>query len=222
MINPNHLKKAELLTYITGRCKHHHFYTEHPSCFTREVLEGGKSQRIGVLDIEFSNFKANYGFILCYAIKEHNKDKISGNCVSPSAIRRFDFDKHLVKKMVNDINKFDQIVTYYGTKCDVPYMRTRCLEHKVKFPFYGYVKHIDLYYLIRYKLQLQSNSLESACQFFGIKGKSHINPRIWLRGSHGSKKDLDEIFEHNLGDVKITDELYNKIINYSRKTQRSL
>ncbi len=49
VINPHIMKKAEMLEYMTGRCKHHHTYLEHPNCF---IKEKNRKLRIGILDIE--------------------------------------------------------------------------------------------------------------------------------------------------------------------------
>lgn len=221
-INPHNLLKKDLQTYLSGYCKHRMPYQQHPNCFIKEILEGGKKRVIGVLDIEFDNFKADFGTILTYAIKVLNHKKIYTGRVNKKEMMNFDFDKRIVKCLVRDINKFDEIITYYGTKCDIPYIRTKALEYKLDFPFYGYIKHIDIFYWVKYKLKLHRNSLDSACRFFKIKEKNHVDMLIWRKAKFGDKKSLDYVLKHNIGDVIATEKVYHKLKNYSRKTQRSL
>jgi len=221
-INPNHLKKQELLCYLTGRCKHGHSYLEHPNCFKTEILFDGKKVKLGFFDIEFANsFKGQYGIILSYAIKEYEK-KVFSQHIKQKHLRSDVLDKELLKSLLKRLKEFDIIVTYYGTKCDLPYVRTRCLRWGFSFIPYGYLKHIDMYYIVKSKLSLNRNTLENACHLLGIKGKNHVDGETWVKAVTGNKKALMYIREHNERDVVILEELYNKLINYYRRTNRSI
>jgi len=222
-INPFNLKKAELQTYLTGHCKHRNPYQQHPNCFRKEILNGEKGIKRGFLDIEFmGGFRANYGCILTYAIKSEGKREYYTGKLNSKDVHNYIFDKNLVKDLVNAIEQYDEIVTFYGTRCDVPYIRTRALKYGVAFPDYGFVKHKDIYFLAKYKLSLSSNSLETVCQLLGVKGKNHMHPDILLKAFVGHKKSIDEIMEHNLRDVRITEKAWKNLINFSRKTNRSM
>lgn len=221
-INPYKLLKAELQIYLSGYCKHRVPYAQHPMCFIREIQEGGKKRITGVLDIEFDNFKADFGTILTYAIKVLNQKKVYTGRIYKKDLDNYDFDKRIVKCLIRDINKFDELITYYGTKCDIPYIRTRALYHNLDFPFYGFIKHIDLYYWVKFRLKLHRNSLDSACRFLGIEEKNHVDMEIWRKAKLGDKKSLDYVLEHNIRDTIATEKVYHALKNYTRKTQRSL
>lgn len=222
VVNPFHLKKSELLIYATGHCKHRVSYQQHPKCFLKEVMHDGKSPKIGFLDLEFQNFKANYGILLTYAIKEYHKKEILSSKITPDEIRSKHLDKELTKRLIKDFSKFDVVVTYYGSKCDLSYMRTRSLKWSLKFPSYGYIKHIDMYYIVKNKLSLNRNSLENACALLGIKGKNHVFGDIWMRAVTGHKESIDYIHKHNLLDVIILEKLYDRMITFTAKTNRSI
>jgi uncharacterized protein YprB with RNaseH-like and TPR domain len=222
VVNPYHLKKSELLLFTTGKCKHSHKYSEHPQCFLTEIMHGGKSPKIGFLDLEFMNFKANYGVLLTYSIKEYHKPNILSSKITTEEVRSKFLDKELTKRLLKDFSKFDVVVTYYGSKCDLPYMRTRALRWKLKFPSYGYVKHIDMYYLVKAKLSLNKNSLQNACALLGIKGKNHVFGDVWLRAVTGHQSSIDYIHDHNVRDVVILEKLYDRMITFSSKTNRSI
>ena len=221
-VKPFHLKKSELLIYTTGYCKHRVPYNQHPKCFLSEIMHGGKSPKIGFLDLEFQNFKANYGILLTYALKEYHKKEILSGKIAPDEIRSKFLDKELTKRLIKDFSKFDVVVTYYGSKCDLPYMRTRALKWNLKFPSYGYIKHIDLYYLVKAKLSLNRNSLANACALLGINGKNHVFGDIWIRAVTGDQKSIDYIHDHNIRDIVILEKLYDRMITFSSKTNRSI
>ena len=142
--------------------------------------------------------------------------------ITTNEIRSKQLDKELTKRLINDFSKFDAVVTYYGSKCDLPYMRTRALKWKLKFPSYGYIKHVDMYYIVKNKLSLNRNSLANACALLGIKGKNHVFGDIWIRAVTGDKKSIDYIQKHNLLDVIILEKLYDRMITFSAKTNRSI
>lgn len=220
-MNPNNMKKAELQLFLTGRCKHSHTYVEHPKCYDKEI---GDNPRIGVFDIETTwGFNADYGFMLCYVLKEYHRKKTYSACITKKDILSFDYDKRIVRQLVDDMKRFDVLVTYNGSRFDIPYSRTRALKHGLDYPKYGYVKHVDLYYVVKYKLKLGHNRLEDACAIFGIPGKNHVHMFTWLKASQGDKKSLGYVFNHCQRDVqRCTERLYDAIIDYSRKSNRSI
>jgi len=110
-VNPFNLKKDELLIFLTGRCKHHHYYYEHPACFLKEL---GKEPRRGFLDIEASNLHADFGIVLSYAIKVEGKRKIYYGVITKEELTNGTLDKRIVNDCVRDMMKFDEIVTYNG------------------------------------------------------------------------------------------------------------
>jgi len=223
VVNPHHLKKDELIIFLTGRCRHRNLYYKEPACFEKEILNNNKKLRIGILDIEIFglNFNADGGIVLTYYIKEHDK-----NIFYHGHIDYNDFitklDKPIIKNLINDLKKFNVIISFYGDYFDLPFIRTRSVIHGLNFIQYGDIKSIDLYRTMKHKFKLHSNSLKNACKVFGIDGKTEIDFYTWIRAIAGDKKALNDIIEHNRHDVIITDKLYNKIIQYERKLNRSI
>ncbi|MDV7402283.1 ribonuclease H-like domain-containing protein, partial [Arthrospira platensis SPKY1] len=104
---------------------------------------------------------------------------------------------------MEEIKKYRIIVTYYGTKMDVPYVRTKALFHGFEFPAYGELFHWDLYYTVRHKLQLSRNSLAVATAYLGIPGKTPLDAEVWNRAKYGDPEAIDLVVEHNIADVEI-------------------
>lgn len=217
-MNLTNLKKSEIVTRAHFRCKHGHNGLAHPSCY----VESTGGPKIGFLDIEASNLKANFGIILSYCIKEENGGIIK-NVITPEELANGTFDKRLVKELCRDLREFDRVVTYYGSGFDLPFIRTRAIFHKEDFPVYGEIKHTDLYMIVKKKLNLHSKRLGVACDFFGIAAKEHpLKPDVWLSCLSGNKKALAFVLKHNEEDVISTEDLYHRIKDYGRITDTSI
>jgi uncharacterized protein YprB with RNaseH-like and TPR domain len=77
------------------------------------------------------------------------------------------------------------------------------------------MSHKDIYYQIRRLFKLHSNALASACEFFGIAGKTRLKPEIWRKAQYGDEKSLKYILKHNIADVRILERLHKKIERYN-------
>jgi len=222
-INPHTMKKAEMLVFLTGRCKHGHKYFAHPACFNREQKH---IPRIGYLDIETSNLDANYGIILTYCIKVRDEDKIYKGVIDTEELKEGKFDKSLCKQLIKDMLKFDVIMGYWSTGFDIPFIRARCLKWHLNFPIYKSIEHKDIYYMVKRLMKLNRRSLEVATKHLGIKGKNHVLGDAWMKAvmctGEIQKKALDYILEHNIRDVEITEKLHKRLESYDRGLTKSI
>ncbi len=225
MITIARLRKSEIIWLHNHKCRHGHTYLEHSNCI--EVEKPNMCpvfEKIGFLDIEASNLKANFGIIFSYCIKEEN-GKILGRAVSTKELEKGDYDKKLVEELCSDIRKFDRIVVYYGTdnRFDLPFIRTRAVFWGLDFPSYKELKVFDMYPVIKRKFQLHRNRLETACDFFGIPSKAHrLLPDIWFKAMTGKKEALKWILQHNKEDVVSLEDLYHKTIKYANIPNTSI
>jgi len=229
--NPYKLKKADLQMFLTGRCRHRHTYLSHPNCFVTEYLLENKKFTRGFLDIEASSLVADFGIILSYVIKVEGKKKYYSSTITKSDLENGNLDKGIVTQLVKDLQNFDEVITYYGTQFDLKFIRSRYLywakrdkkfAKKVKFPWYGYIKHKDVYYMAKNRLRLHRTRLDDVTRFLNIKGKTHIEPEYWIKALTGNKKSLSYILDHNKKDVDILEKVYKDLEPYVRKTNRSI
>jgi uncharacterized protein YprB with RNaseH-like and TPR domain len=205
-------KKSDLLRLARQYCEHGHSLLSHPSCLKKNL---GIEDRIGVLDIESSGLQADYGYIFSYCIKYLNEDKIIKNCVKSDEIKKGIFDERLINDFIKDCDKFDKFITHYGTRFDIPFLRSRALYYNLEFPRFQEMKHVDTYFMAKFKLKLRSNRLQTICDFFNIPAKTHpMKPRQWNCALKGDQQALDYILTHNIEDVISTEEVYKKLINF--------
>jgi uncharacterized protein YprB with RNaseH-like and TPR domain len=218
-LNPFKMKKADLLKLFKGRCKHGHTYAEHPACYLKEKED---TVKVGYIDIESSQLKGNFGIMISYAIKERGSDTIYSNTITKKDIDGEILDRDLVKHCVKDMKKFDILMGYYSTRFDIPFIRTRAMYWGIDFPMYGELKHKDIWYMVRNKMNLHSNRLEVACRHLGIEGKTHLDGSQWTLATAGNKKALEYVLDHNKKDVIILEKLHNRIKEFVRDTTRSI
>jgi uncharacterized protein YprB with RNaseH-like and TPR domain len=210
------------------RCKHRHTIEEHPSCFAQNLIdekkyvkETGKpwytfpGYKIGYLDIETSDLSADRGYMLTWCLKEKG-GKIYYDSITKDEIFNLQLDKRIVESLVNRLKNYKIIVTYYGTNFDIPFSRTRAMIWNIEFPPYGDIFTWDLYYTVKSKLALGRNSLDRACEMLGIKGKTHLDVKVWQNASLGEENSLKKVLTHNRFDVIILEKLHDRLV-FSRK-----
>lgn len=222
-LNLARLKKDELVYMATHRCKHSHTYISHITCYMTEHKDETK---IGFVDIEATHLTADMGIILTWAVKAAGGDIIRGR------ITRDDMDdaglsgredKRIVQELVDTMNQFDQLVGYYSTKYDIPFIRTRAVIDGIQFPIYGTLKHNDAYYTSKFKFNLLSHSQENTARaLLGRTAKTKIEWKLWRAAARGNEKALDYVQEHNDADVKDLEEIYFKSLDYTGKRSVSI
>jgi uncharacterized protein YprB with RNaseH-like and TPR domain len=203
--------------------KHGHSYIEHYKCYKDEI--DTSQERIAFFDIETTNLNADYGQMISYCIKPNLSDEIIYGLISKADLKAApgEADKRIVKKCIKDLENFDKVVTFYGARFDIPFLRTRARVNGIDFPGYGGLEHKDLWFTVRGKFKLSSNRLENACRvLLGQTNKTRIEPRYWHGALIGDKESLDFVLEHNKYDVIDLENLYNAVIGYARPQAASI
>jgi uncharacterized protein YprB with RNaseH-like and TPR domain len=230
-IMPIHkLKKDDWVWLFTHHCKHGHRYTEHYACYQADyptmVHPSALVEKVGFLDIETSNLDANFGIILTYCIKVGGKKTILTGTVKKTDIAKYPADKTdtgVVKQLVNDMLKFDRIVTHYGSRFDIPFIRTRALYDGLDFPQFGSIRQDDTWVMAKHKLKLNSNRLDTIARtILGKTDKTHIEFSNWIAGTRGDEKAISYILQHNKFDVTDLEKIWLKLRGFSRFTCTSI
>ena len=182
----------------------------------------GHELTIGYLYIESTGFSANIDVMLSWCIKGRGNKKVAGACITREELMSEKSDARIVELLIDEMNKYDVIFTYYGTRFDIPFIRTRALYHGTYFPPYKKKSHKDLYYVVRSKLKLHRSSLQAATEFFGIDGKTRIKPEYWQKARWGDKKSLKYVYDHNVADVEILELLHRKLEEHAPPMVRPL
>lgn len=222
-LNLARMRKDEIVWMANHKCKKHSVsYINHPNCF---ILENPDKQNVGIIDIEASQLKANWGIALCVSILDLHSDKNFVRIITKKELFSESLDRALLKETIVEMRKYDRLIGFYASnmRFDIPFLRSRAVYHDLDFPSFGEIVMEDLYPIIRYKFALSSNRLETACRFL-LRGteKTHWLEKQWLRAIQGNQKALDYIKDHCIKDTKETRRLYQKVFKFSRRNNTSL
>ncbi len=170
-----------------------------------------KSGPVILWDIECTNLNANFGYILSVAGKALGEKKVEVFDVSKYSSYKGDptNDKQLVKEAGDYLATAGAWVTWYGARFDVPFINSRRIHHGLT-PLPP-IPHIDGWRIAKYKLRMNSNRLASVSSFLDVSSKTPLDGPTWIKASAGDKKALNYIIKHNVQDVIVLEEVYNKI-----------
>lgn len=220
MEEPKTVKEFQYLW--RNRCRAHgHRYLSHMNCYR---IEKEIPEKIGFLDIEASNLKANFGIVFSYCIKPLGSKNILHTAITREDVTK-DLDKKVITQCIKDMRKFDRLVGYYSRdyRYDIPFLRTRAEYWDLDFPRYGEIIFDDAYDMVKSKLCLSSNRLNVACEaLFGETLKTRIEAMYWVRALAGNKKALAYIVDHNKKDVIDLERVYTRLRKYCRRSSRSI
>lgn len=231
------------------RCIHRHTIDEHPQCFAKGLLKYPNDRlferysgenwykypgfKIGYFDIETDNLYADFGTMLSWCIKEKDGDIKYSLITKDEIFREENVDYRLVKEFINIVKDYKIIVGYNSTNFDLPFLRAKALRYGLEFPGFSIKEksngtfenssdmyHFDLYYTVKSKLRISRKSLDNACDYLKIVGKTPINKDTWRKAKYGNKDALLEVLDHNMGDVVILEKLHDKL-EFSRKWIRT-
>lgn len=159
-------------------------------------------------DIETTNLTADFSVLLCACIKPFGRDAIVFRIDDYNkkwSTERMD-DSGIVKAIACELVKHAIIITHYGSKFDLPYM-------KAKMSKYGLIPlpplfNIDTWRIAKNNFQVSSRKLANLSRYFELGSKSGVEGDLWLQaGMNGNVAALDKIIEHNIQDVILLEKL---------------
>jgi len=217
--------KKPLISRALWKCEHAHTGEGHPNCWRRFQEEYmSKDLRLGYLDIEANGLQGDFNIMYSWAIKPRDSSpkEILWDCMQvPDEPLAETFDKRTTQACIDTMRKFDVLYTYYGTGFDMPMIRTRALDWGLEFPAYGEIQHVDLYYLVKSKLQLHSNRLASVASLLHVEEKSPLEPTIW-KTAMVNPHSMSYIVQHNKQDVVVLEEVHKKLETFMKGNRKSL
>lgn len=122
-------------------------------------------------------------------------------------------DKTMLEKFIKVANEADEIIGHNGDNFDLPWIRTRCLYHRI--PIFPNYTTLDTLKNARSKFKFNSNKLDYIAKFLGIGAKIHTGYDLWKKiVLNNDKKALKEMVEYCKNDVIILENVYNEMSPY--------
>lgn len=175
---------------------------------------------IGILDIETTDFTADIGHLLTYAILVRNvntgKTHVRKAWVTPEDHRIADesknpdlVDRRILKQLMSDIADIDYLVGHWfiGKKRhDIPFIRTRMAINKLSgFPKHKMVRYGDTQRMSAQLHRLRNNGLGTLADAYElVVQKTPVKVKEWKKARmYADPKSIRYILKHNIHDVKI-------------------
>lgn len=119
--------------------------------------------------------------------------------------------KQLAKKLWKLLSEADRVVTYNGGKFDLKVLNTMFLENGLPPPVP--YKNVDLYRTVRSRFYGTSNKLDYWLRKLSIgKKMATTGASLWTRTLTGDRAAMEEMLAYNIEDVRLTEELYTKLL----------
>lgn len=170
-------------------------------------------------DIETSNLNGDFGILLCGVIKPSGeKPKIFRlDQLSQKWDKQRSFDKPVVEAFARELSQYDIVAGHNQVRFDLNFLRTRILYWGLP-SLKEFKAAIDSCQLLRNKFKLSWNSLDKATDFLGFNKKTPVSGNVWMSAFlDGNRRAMNEITEHCVADVLMTEELVIKLKDYSSR-----
>jgi len=178
---------------------------------------------VGFLDIETSHLDADFGKILSWYIKPEGSDAYDYWIISPEEVHSGMYDYWGLIMFAEVVKHYDILITWYGARFDIPYLRTRCAMNRLDFPHYREKYHIDLWKTSRSRFRFRSNRLANVTEKLNVKDKkTPVDPQVWIAILRGDQDAIDYVAEHNLKDVVVLEDVYKLFKPYMTYPRTSI
>jgi DNA polymerase elongation subunit (family B) len=119
-------------------------------------------------------------------------------------------DKKLLQEFIKVANQADELVGHNGDKFDLPWVRTRCLYHRIEL-FPKYVT-IDTLKLSRRQFRFNSNRLDYIASFLGIGKKIKTDFNLWKDiVLNKCDKSMAKMIDYCKQDVKLLEQVHKEL-----------
>lgn len=116
----------------------------------------------------------------------------------------------MIEATWNAMSSADVLVTYNGSKADVPWLGEHFAEYRLGRP--APYKHVDLIKPIRKDIGFRYRSLDYVATRLLGKGKQHVDMQLWIDVTQGDPQAMDQMAEYCANDVQVEEELYLDIL----------
>jgi len=122
-------------------------------------------------------------------------------------------DKDMLELFVNELQSADEVIGHNGDRYDIPWIRTRCLYHRI--PMMPDIKSLDTLKKAKSRFYLNSNKLDYIGQFLKVGEKIHTGFDLWKKVCFENNKEaLVEMVDYCKQDVLLLEKVYQEIDNY--------
>lgn len=146
--------------------------------------------------------------VISISWKWHDEDKVHNLAWDENQC-----DKAMLIAFNEVLKEADEVIGHNGDRFDIPWLRTRCLFHRI--PFTTYIKSLDTLKKVKSVFNFQSNKLDYIASFLGFGHKLPTNLGLWDKIiQHRDPEALKEMVLYCDHDVVLLEDVYNEILPY--------
>ena len=174
--------------------------------------------RVCYWDIETTDLKASFGRIICGSVYHVQSNKMVtfrlDKYVRAKTAEGMHDDQQICVDIRNEIEKANVTCGWYSKGFDIPMLNTRLIKHgdrRLKS-----MLHLDAIWYAKGWRGIKPNgaSLAAVAEFFGLEeSKQKVDADTWIDARHGSRKAMDIIQERCESDVRLTQEVTERLLD---------
>lgn len=170
--------------------------------------------RVCIYDIEATSLNGSFGRLLCVGTKFIDEPDVK-IIESP----RLKDEKKALIALENTFNNANIIAGWNSKDYDFRFIQQR--RAVLGLPPARRPMHIDLMWIHKYHLRSAGHSLKRAGEDLGCKvSKYDVPVQRWTEAAEGEAKAFNEIVKHCKEDVKLTEEVYWKLLPFIQSVSR--
>lgn len=180
-------------------------------------MDVDKLGKIAVFDIETTDFKADFGYMITWAAKFVGDsttyyDRIDDNEEYGTTPKSMMDDGGIVASLIDFLTGADALVGHYASGFDLKFLNTRALDNGLD-PLQP-IAMIDTWRIMKDYLALTRNSLKNGAAFLNDDSaqKGGLSKSQWKLAYHGHRPTMDKMVEYNIADVVATEGVYLKMM----------
>jgi uncharacterized protein YprB with RNaseH-like and TPR domain len=170
------------------------------------------------LDIECTNLSADIGQIIAVGIIKDKKKEVK-------FVENLEDEKEVLKWLKKELEGCELIITWYGSKFDLPFLITRAIINDLDMSELLKIPSLDLCEFCKKNLSFSKNNLSDVSKFLGIPKNREISGKdilkLYLKAIHGDKKAKEEITNHCLDDLEALEKIFKKLNPYLNLTTKN-
>lgn len=126
-------------------------------------------------------------------------------------------DKAMLTEFVKVLARADEIIAHNGDRFDLPWIRTRCLFHRI--PINAQLPSVDTLKQARRGFNFPSNRLDYLGQYMGLGGKKKTGGfDLWKAVYGGDRAALRQMVDYCKRDVELLEEVHHRLYDYAKPT----
>ncbi|MCF8884984.1 MAG: ribonuclease H-like domain-containing protein [Aigarchaeota archaeon] len=135
-------------------------------------------------------------------------------------------EKEVIKTILDYVSRYHIVVTWNGSRFDIPFLTARALKHKLKVELIYKPTHLDLAEFTRNNVKLSFTTLYHVARFLGIQKDLSTEgidvPSLYLKAVNGDRHAASIIKKHCRDDLEVLRKVYLRIFPILRELRSDL